>query len=50
MCHSVHLGEALVALEDKLAGLEMEQEHGHLPLVLMTTSERMHVLLALTHP
>ena len=33
---SVHLGESLVALKDKLAGLEVEQERGSFPSILMT--------------
>ena len=47
---SVHLGESLMALEDKLAGLEVEQERGHLPPILATAGERTYALLALTHP
>ena len=47
---SVHLGELLMALEDKIAGLEVEQERGHLPALLVTTGERTYALLALTHP
>ena len=50
VCLGVHLGEALMAFEDKLAGLEMEQEHGHLPLVLMAAGECSYALLAFTHP
>ena len=46
----VHLGEAPVALKDKLAGLEVKQERGHLPLVLVTAGERAYVLFALMHP
>ena len=39
-----------MALKDKLAGLEVEQEHGRLPAVLVTAGERAYALLALTHP
>ena len=39
-----------MALEDKLAGLEVEQERGRLPAVLVTVGERAYALLALTHP
>ena len=46
----VHLGEMPVAFKDKLAGLEVEQEHGHLLLVLMTAGECTYVLFALMHP
>ena len=47
---SVHLGEVLMAFEDKLAGLEMEQERGCLPLVLVAAGERTYALFALAHP
>ena len=50
VCPGVHLGEAPVALKDKLAGLEVEQEHGHLPLVLVTMGEHAYAAFALTHP
>ena len=33
---SVHLGKSLMALKDKLAGLEVEQERGRFPPILMT--------------
>ena len=45
----VHFGEALMVFEDKLAGLEVEQEHGCLPLVLVATGEHMYEPFALTH-
>ena len=45
----IHLGKVPVALKDKLAGLEVEQERGHLPLVLMTTGEHAYVPLTLAH-
>ena len=45
----VYLVEASMALEDELAGLEVEQECGHLPLVLVTVGERAHALLAFAH-
>ena len=47
---SVHLGEALMAFEDKLAGLEVEQECRHFPVFLMAAGECMYALFALTHP
>ena len=50
VCLGIHLCEAPVALKDKLAGLEVEQEHGRLPLVLMAMGQRAHALLRLTHP
>ena len=46
----VHLGEALMTFEDKLAGLEMEQERGPFPAVLVAAGERAYVLFALSHP
>ena len=46
---SIHLGEPLMALEDKLAGLEVEQERGRFPLILMTACKCMYALFALTH-
>ena len=46
----VHLGEAPVALKDKLAGLEVEQKHGHLPLVLVAAGECAYAPFALAHP
>ena len=46
----IHLGEAPVALKDELSGLEVEQERGHLPLVLMTAGQHGHTLLSLAHP
>ena len=46
----VNLSETPVAFEDKLARLEVEQERGHFPLVLVTAGEHTHALLALTHP
>ena len=33
---SVHLGESLMALKDELARLEVEQERGRFPSILMT--------------
>ena len=47
---SIYLGESLMALEDKLTGLEVEQEHGRLPAILVAAGERTYALLALTHP
>ena len=47
---SVHLGESLVALKDELAGLEVEQERGRFPLILMTVCKCTYALLAPTHP
>ena len=49
MRFSVHLGESLVALKDELAGLEVEQERGRLPPILVTAGERVYALLILTH-
>ena len=46
----VHLGEAPMVLKDKLAGLEVEQERGHLLLVLVTTGERAYAPFDLAHP
>ena len=46
----IHLGEVPVPLQDKLARLEVEQERGCLPLVLVTAGERAHKPLALMHP
>ena len=46
----IHLGEALMAFEDKLTGLEVEQERGHLLLVLVATGECTYAPFALTHP
>ena len=45
----VHLGESLMALKDKLAGLEVEQERGRFPAILMTACKRTYALFALTH-
>ena len=39
-----------MALKDELAGLEVEQERGRLPSILMTAREHMYALFALTHP
>ena len=46
----VHLGKSLMALKDKLAGLEVEQERGRLPPILMAAGKRTYALFALTHP
>ena len=46
----VHFSEAPMVLKDKLAGLEVEQERGHLPLALMIAGECAYALFALTHP
>ena len=46
----IHLRESLMALKDKLAGLEVEEECGRFPAVLVTAGERAYALLALTHP
>ena len=48
MRFGVHLGKALMALKDKLAGLEVEKERGHFLAVLMTTGERAYALLTHT--
>ena len=42
---AVHLGELPEMLEDELAGLEVEQERGHFPLVLVTVGQNLYVLL-----
>ena len=47
---SIHLGESLMALKDELARLEVEQERGHFPPILMTACKRTYALFALTHP
>ena len=47
---SIHLGEALMVLEDELARLEMEQECGSFPAVLVSAGERTYALFALMHP
>ena len=47
---SVHLGEPLMALEDKLARLEVEQERGHLPPILMAAGKCTYALFTFTHP
>ena len=39
-----------MALEDKLAGLEVEQERGRFPPDLMTACKRTYALFAFTHP
>ena len=39
-----------MALKDELAGLEVEQERGHFPLILMAACKRAYALFALTHP
>ena len=46
---SIHLGESLMALEDKLAGLEVEQERGCLPPILMATGKCTYALFAFIH-
>ena len=46
----VHLGESLMALKDKLAGLEVEQERGRFPPILVAAGKRTYALLTLTHP
>ena len=46
----VYLGEVPMVLKDKLAGLEVEQESGHLPLIFMTVAERTYVPFAHVHP
>ena len=46
----IHLGEAPMMLKDKLARLEVEQECGHLPLVLVTAGEHVYVPFVLMHP
>ena len=40
MRFGVYLGKALMALKDKLAGLEVEEECGRFPAVLVTAGER----------
>ena len=50
MRFSVHLGEELMAFEDKLAGLEVEQERECLLPVLVAAGERSYALFALVHP
>ena len=49
MRFGVYLGKALMALKDKLAGLEVEEECGRFPAVLVTAVERAYALLILTH-
>ena len=39
-----------MALEDKLAGLEVEQERGRFPPILVTACKHPYALFALTHP
>ena len=46
----IHLGKSLMALKDKLAGLEVEQERGRFPPILMTRCKRTYALLTFTHP
>ena len=49
MRFGVHLGKALMALKDKLAGLEVEEERRRFPAVLVTVGERAYALLVLAH-
>ena len=46
----VYLGEAPMAFKNKLAGLEVEQECGRLPLVLVATGKCTYALFAFMHP
>ena len=39
-----------MALKDELAGLEVEEERGRFPPILMAVCKRTYALLALTHP
>ena len=39
-----------MALKDKLAGLEVEQERGHLPPILSAVGKHTYALLAFMHP
>ena len=49
MRFGVHLGKALMALQDKLARLEVEEECGRFSAVLVTAGERAYALLIRTH-